>query len=164
MSQTLDAAFNIAVELEAAGDQEAAVSSYQALMSKDARAAVNLGVIHHNRREYGLAADMARAAVRIEPNYAQAWFNLGNALEELRRPTEAVAAHEKCIKLAPAYADAHFNLALLLDTMGQPRRAIRHWRAYVKLDPVGKWTDRGRRAIKKTLKVEKLQIVWRRPA
>lgn len=157
-----DAAFNIAVELEQNGDQEAAVSSYQALMAKDARAAVNLGVIHHNRREYGLAADAYRAALKIDPNYAQAWFNLGNVMDCMRRATEAIAAYEKAIKLAPGYADAHYNLALLLDTQRQPRKAIKHWRAYVKLDPAGEWTDRGRRAIKKTLSVEKLAIVWRR--
>lgn len=161
---TLDAAFNVAVELEQNGDQEAAVSSYQALMAKDVRAAINLGVIHYNRKEYGLAADALRHAVKLAPDYALAWFNLANALSELFRTTEALAAYKSAVKLAPGYADAHYNLALLLDTMKHPRRAIKHWRCYVKLDPAGEWSDRGRRAIKKTLSTEKLKIVWRRTA
>lgn len=163
MTPVLDAAFNIAVELEQAGDVEAAVSSYQALMAHDVRAAINLGVVHYNRKEFGLAADALRHAVKVDPKYAMAWFNLGNTYQELMRTAEAVKAYETAVKLSPRYADAHFNLALLLDTQRQPRKAVAHWRAYVKLEPIGQWADRARRAIKKTLGVEKMQIVWRRP-
>lgn len=162
--KNLDAAFNVAVELEQNGDQEAAVSSYQALMAKDVRAAINLGVIHFNRREFGLSADALRHAVKLSPDYALAWFNLGNALTELFRTAEAIAAYERALKLSPQYADAHFNLALLLDLQRQPRKAVGHWRAYVRLDPVGNSARRAQRAIKKTISADKLKIVWRRPA
>lgn len=157
-------AFDIAVGLEERGDLEAAVICYQTLMSDDVRAAVNLGVIHYNRKEFGLAADALRHAVKIDPKYSLAWFNLANSYQELFRTTEAQEAYETAIKISPRYADAHYNLALLLETQRQPRKAVKHWRAYLKLDPVGKFADHGRRAIRKTIKTDKLQIVWRRPA
>lgn len=157
MSQ-LDAAFELAAGLEQCGDLEAALVSYQALMARDVRAAINVGVIHYNRREWGLAADALRQAVKIAPDYALAWFNLGNVLQELMRTKEAIAAYETAVHLSPRYADAHFNLALLLT----PRKAIKHWRAYTKIEPTGQWADRARRAIKKTLSCDKLQLVWRK--
>lgn len=147
----------LAMELEQSGDVEAAVVSYQALSVSDERAAVNLGVIHYNRKHWGLAADAFRHAVKLAPDYAMAWFNLGGALAELVRTAEAITAYETALRLCPRYADAHFNLALLLE----PRKAIKHWRAYVKLDPTGQWADRARRAIKKTLSCDALKIVWR---
>lgn len=158
---TIDS-FALAVELEDRGDVESAAICYQTLSAADARAAVNLGSLHFRAKQYGLAADAFRQAVKVAPDFALAWYNLGNALSELFRTTDAIEAYQRAIKLAPTYSYAHHNLALLLDTKGLPRRAVRHWREYVKLEPTGKSSDRARRAIQKTLKADKLSIVWRR--
>lgn len=155
---SLDAAFEIAMELEQSGDLEAALVSYQTLMAKDARAANNVGVIHYNRQQWGLAADAYRQAVKLDPKFAMAWCNLGSTLTELFSTVEAVNAYETALRLSPRYADAHYNLALLLETKREPRRAIKHWRTYIKLDPTGKSADRARRAIKMTLKTDKLKL------
>lgn len=154
--------FALAVELEDKGDLESAAMCYQTLMVDDARAAVNLGSIHFRAKQYGLAADAFRQAVKVAPDMAIAWYNLGSTLKELFRTNDAIAALEMAVKLAPKYADAHFNLALLLDTSKQPRRAVKHWRAYVKLDPLDAAAARARRAIKITIGTDKLKIVYRR--
>lgn len=154
----MNTAFDVAMGLEQSGDVENAVICYQTLMADDARAAVNLGVIHHKAKSYGLAADAFRHAVKLAPDYALAWFNLGNALDELMRSAESRQAYETAIKLSPRYADAHFNLAVLLETCGNPRRAVKHWRAYVKLDPIGQWADRARRSVKRTVRMDKLKL------
>lgn len=151
-------AFDVAMGLEQSGDVENAVICYQTLMADDARAAVNLGVIHHKAKSYGLAADALRHAVKLDPNFALAWYNLGCTLDALMRTAEAIQAQERAVKLNPRYADAHYNLAVLLETSGLPRRAVKHWRAYVKLDPIGKAAERARRSMKRTVRMDKLKL------
>ncbi|MGB6871118.1 MAG: tetratricopeptide repeat protein, partial [Acidobacteriaceae bacterium] len=94
--------------------------------------------------------------------YALAFFDLGNALDELQRLPEAVEAYKSAIRLAPTYADAHYNLALAYERSNERRRALRHWRAYVKLDPVGPWSNHARLQVRKILDREELTIVWRK--
>ena len=53
-----------------------------------------------------------RRATESDPDYALAFFDLGNVLDELQKVEEAVAAYERALKLVPRYADAHYNLAL----------------------------------------------------
>jgi tetratricopeptide (TPR) repeat protein len=98
----------------------------------------------------------------MDPNYALAFFDLGNVLDELRRLPEAIEAYKRAITLVPTYADAHYNLALAYERSEQPRRALRHWNAYVKLDPVGPWSNHARGQQKKALAGEPLTIVYRR--
>ena len=47
----------------------------------------------------------------IQPDFAEAHSNLGNALQELGRLEEAVASYRKALAIKPDYAEAHHNLA-----------------------------------------------------
>lgn len=156
-------AYDVAVELEERGDLESAIICYQTLAADDARAGVMLGNIHGRAGHWGLAADAYRQATKTAPDYALAWYNLGKAFDELMRSAEAQKAYETCLALDPNNSYAHFNLARLMENRRQPRKALKHWRKYVQLEPVSKDRERAVRAIKKTISVEKLQIVWRRP-
>ncbi|HWB31568.1 MAG TPA: tetratricopeptide repeat protein [Acidobacteriaceae bacterium] len=132
-----------------------------ALRPNYAAAAINLGTIHYNMRDYPLAEQLYRRATESDPDYALAFFDLGNVLDELKRLPEAVAAYERAIALVPQYADAHYNLALALDRQGHRRRALRHWLAYVRLDPVGPWAAHAKAQAQKILAGERLRIVCR---
>ena len=79
------------------------------------------------------AASHYRLALAANPDDAVAAFNLGVALEDLGRTSEAIAAYERAIAADPASADAHFNLAGLYEKDGKPAGAIRHLKAYRKL-------------------------------
>ena len=126
-----------------------------------AAAAINLGTIHYNLREFALAEDLYRRATEADPEYALAFFDLGNVLDELKRLPDAIAAYQRAIALVPQYADAHYNLALAWERQGQRRRALRHWLAYVRLDPVGPWAAHAKAQAKKILATERLAIVCR---
>lgn len=128
-----------AVELETSGKLKAAELLYLEILrtSGDARAAINLGTIAYNRKNYVMAEEMYRVAARTDPGHVLAWFNLGNALDELLRRAEAIEAFETAIRLDPGYADAHFNLAITLERIGRGSQALNHWRAYVRLDRAG---------------------------
>jgi tetratricopeptide (TPR) repeat protein len=132
-----------------------------ALRPAYAAAAINLGTIHYNLREFAMAEQLYRRATEADPEYALAFFDLGNVLDELKRLSDAIAAYQRAIALVPQYADAHYNLALAYERQGHRRRALSHWLTYVRLDPVGPWATHAKAQAKKILSTERLSIVSR---
>ena len=126
-----------------------------------AAAAINLGTIRYNERDFAGAEAMYRRATESDPEYALAFFDLGNVLDEQQRLDEAIVAYERALKLVPQYADAHYNLALAYERMKEPRKALRHWTNYTRLDPTGPWASHARSQTKKILGGERLAIVTR---
>ena len=126
-----------------------------------AAAAINLGTIHYNLREFTLAEQLYRRATEADPEYALAFFDLGNVLDEMKRLHDAIAAYQRAIALVPQYADAHYNLALAYERQGHRRRSLRHWLTYVRLDPVGPWANHAKAQAKSILSTERLSIVSR---
>lgn len=126
-----------------------------------AAAAINLGTIHYNTREFAMAEQLYRRATEADPDYALAFFDLGNVLDEMKRLSDAIAAYQRAITIVPQYADAHYNLALAYERQGHRRRALRHWLTYVRLDPVGPWANHAKAQAKKILSTERLSIVTR---
>jgi len=73
------------------------------------------------RYEEALAA--YEQAIRLDPNYAKAYYNIGVALYDLKRYEEALAAFEQAIRLDPDYADAYNNKGVALDNLGKSKEA-----------------------------------------
>ena len=53
------------------------------------------------------------------PDYAEAYYNLGNALKELGRYEEAVSRYEQTLSIRPDYAEAHINLGVSFHDQGR---------------------------------------------
>jgi tetratricopeptide (TPR) repeat protein len=161
----INALFFEGVRCEEQGKTEDAARLYEETLAlgEHAPAAINLGTILYNRRQFARAEQLYRRATVANPDYSLAFFDLGNALDELQRLPEAIEAYKSAIRLSPSYADAHYNLALALERSNERRRALRHWMSYVKLDPVGPWSNHARLQVRKILDREELTIVWRRP-
>jgi tetratricopeptide (TPR) repeat protein len=126
-----------------------------------AAAAINLGTILYNERDFEGAEALYRRATEADPEYALAFFDLGNVLDELQRLPEAISAYERALKLVPQYADAHYNLALAYERVQEQRRALRHWTRYIQLDPSGPWAAHAKAQAKRILGNERLAIVTR---
>lgn len=154
-----------AVQLEEqAGTLNEAVLLYEEILTirqDHAPACINLGTIYYNRRDFEMAEEMYRRATDADPQYALAFFDLGNVLDEMQRLKDAIGAYTRAIQLVPGYADAHYNLALAYERQGEKRRALRHWMTYVRLDPVGPWAAHAKGQARKILGMEKLRIVSR---
>ena len=74
-------------------------------------------------------------AVRLNPNYAELRFNLGNFLFRQFRPAEALEQCEAAVRLRPNYSEAHFTLAGVLVQLGRPEEALGHFAEVLRLRP-----------------------------
>ena len=127
--------YELGCELEATAPNQAQKAYCRALDldSGHAGARVNLGRLIHEGGHPLAAANHYRLALAARPDDPIAAFNLGVALEDLDRTTEAIAAYEQALAADPAAADAHYNVAGLYEKEGQAAAAIRHLKAYRKL-------------------------------
>jgi tetratricopeptide (TPR) repeat protein len=62
-------------------------------------------------------------ALQINPNYEEAYLNLGLAYRGNRFYSEAIEALNRAIELAPDYASAYAGLALVYESMGDDELA-----------------------------------------
>src|SRR5258706_12629191 len=69
-------------------------------------------------------------AFELKPDYAEAYNNRGNALEELKRLDEALASYDKAIALKPDFAAAYGakSLTLLLNGVLETGWKLFEWR------------------------------------
>ncbi|MGC2047938.1 MAG: tetratricopeptide repeat protein, partial [Gallionella sp.] len=104
------------------------------LMSSDAEAHFNLGVV---QKSIGLLEDAVasyRRALKLNPAYAEAHGNLGNALKDLGQLDQAVASYRQAIMLKPNSADAHNNLGTALRDLGKLEEAIASYRRALQIN------------------------------
>ena len=91
------------------------------------------------------AAHAYARAIKLDPSFVEAWFNLAGLLRE-RGQIEAARRHlRKAIALDADYADAVYNLATLEFDAGNLAEARRWWVRYLELDSDVEWA-RTRRA------------------
>lgn len=108
----------------------------------------NLGNVLYNLELYQEAVDHLRDAVRMDPQFVEAWSNLGIVLSELGDLEPAAEALRHALRLAPLYADAHYNLAEILDQLGRRDEADRHWQSYLDQDPHSSWAREVKRRLR----------------
>jgi predicted O-linked N-acetylglucosamine transferase (SPINDLY family) len=82
-----------------------------------------------------IAVDLINKALAIQPDDAEAYVNLGNALCELQRLTDGIVAFRKAIKCKPDFAVAYNNLANALSLNGELGEAISCYRTAIELKP-----------------------------
>ncbi|NTV00061.1 MAG: tetratricopeptide repeat protein [Methanoregulaceae archaeon] len=58
-------------------------------------------------------------ALQTDPDYAAAWHEKGNCLDEIGRCEEAVSCFDKALELDPYNAETWFNKGLTLKKMGK---------------------------------------------
>jgi tetratricopeptide (TPR) repeat protein len=89
-----------------------------------------------------------QAATGADPAFAEAWYNLGDLLDEQGRSEVAIESFRKAVQVAPDYGDAMFNLAWLLQRKNQCTEAADYWRRYLAINGQSEWATRARRSLK----------------
>ena len=121
-----------------AGDTDAAIAGYRAVLAADPReptALAMLGVIAQQRGNAALALQLTEAALGIQPDLAIAWRNRGLVLRGLRRFDEALASVAQALTLDRAYAGAWSLQGLLQHDLVRPQAALASLRRAVELEP-----------------------------
>ena len=78
-----------------------------------------LNFICFKEKNFSSALNFINKAIKINPNFAEAYNEQGNALNELKKFQLAIKSYEQAIKLNPKYADAYHNKGLVLYALNE---------------------------------------------
>lgn len=93
-----------------------------------------LAFAHHRLGRLEEAIAHYRQALQLAPDYTDAHFALGVALQA-EGEDEAVHHLRKALKLNPNHVDAHFTLSTVLQAQGMHDEAVRHLQKALRLKP-----------------------------
>jgi Flp pilus assembly protein TadD len=105
----------------------------------------NLGLLYARTNRAQQAIDALQEAIRLNPERAAYYNELGMVLRREGKFSEARRYYDKAIEIDADYAYAHLNIAILYDLyMQEPERALAHYQRYRELEPkeaatVTKW-------------------------
>ncbi len=94
-----------------------------------------LGVIHGMRGNPREAERCSREAIRLRPDYVEAYSNLGAALSAQGQVEEAIRNLREALRLRPNHVEAHYNLGLALAADHRFDDAIESLREATRLKP-----------------------------
>ena len=94
-----------------------------------------LNLICFKKKDFSLAIDFINKAIKINPNFAEAYNERGNALNELKQLELAIKSYDQAIKLNPKYADAYYNKGLVLHELKKIELAIESYDQAIKINP-----------------------------
>ncbi len=81
------------------------------------------------------AIEAFRQVLGLDPDDAEALFNLARAQIETGELEEAERHLRRALEISPEFFDAHFNLAVLLGRLGREQEAARYLERAVLIDP-----------------------------
>ncbi len=87
----------------------------------------SIGSIELSLENPTAAVKSFQTAIKINPNFAEAWFNLGNAFVKLSELNSAEKAYLQAEKLNPNLHQINNNLGNLLADQGKFAQAIKHF-------------------------------------
>ena len=99
----------------------------------------NLAACYNEQGQPLLGLRVSDQAIQLKPDYAEAWSNRGNALQDLKRYEEALASHERALELKPDYAEGWSNKGYTLHELKRFNEAIAHYDKALSLKPDIDW-------------------------
>ena len=102
---------------------------------ENARRHFNKGVLASGKEQWNQAASHFRKAIEIDPNYKEAYYNLGNALDDTGDLKGAVENYRRAIEIDPKLKEAYYNLGSALDDTGDLKGAVENYRRSIEIDP-----------------------------
>ena len=94
-----------------------------------------LNFIHFKNKDFSTALDFINKAIKINPNFAEAYNEQGNALNELKKLEEAIKSYNNAININPEYADAYYNKGLVFHELKKLESAVENYDKAIKINP-----------------------------
>ena len=119
------------------GEDQRAIELIRSSIASDptAIAHVNLANAMNACGDVDGAIAAYREAIRLKPQYPQAFYNLGIALADKGLYDDAIEAYRDALRLKADYPAALSNLGVLLNDRGRSDEAIACYRRAIELDP-----------------------------
>ena len=89
----------------------------------DSLALFSLSFALYKLQRHEEALEAMNQALRLNPNYAEAYYDIGSDLAELQRYEEALEAMNQALHLAPTDAEAYHKKGIVLEGLGRKNEA-----------------------------------------
>jgi len=94
-----------------------------------------LGLAAAQLKKYEIAEKSFQKLIRLKPDYAQGYYNLGNVLLSIGKVENAATAYSQAIGKMPGFLDAYLNLGICLTRQEKFDQAIETYRKAAKVAP-----------------------------
>jgi superkiller protein 3 len=91
--------------------------------------------IHTEQGQFDKAAELLKRAVALQPDFAEAWSDLGQARKNLLDDAGAFAAFQQSVRLDPQNAISQYRLGAEYLRQGKAREAVAHLQESFRLNP-----------------------------
>ena len=94
-----------------------------------------LGVSNAELMQFDTAIDFYKKALKIKPDYAEVYYNLGKAFKSKGELVVAVDSYKQALKIKPDYAEAYNNMGNTLKDKGDLEAAVESYKQALKIKP-----------------------------
>jgi tetratricopeptide (TPR) repeat protein len=103
------------------------------------------GIVYADNSKNDLAIVSFTEAIRLYPEYDEAWFNRGIAHKNKGEYDKAILNYTEAIRLDPEYDEAWYNRGIVYKIKGEYDKAIINYTEAIRLDPefIDALNDRG---------------------
>ena len=111
------------------------------LIPADAESHFHLADCLYRKNMPQAALERYYCAIECDPDYIEAWTQIGCLHAEQNQLKPACIALEMSLNIDPNFPDAHLHLAEVLYQSDRIEDAIPHWETYLQFDDNGPWAD-----------------------
>ncbi len=119
------------------GDYEKAIADYTLSIKYENperfRPYINRGNTYFKLEQYDKALADYDEAIRLEPDYDEAYNNRGVIFRKQGKYNRALEDYHSAMRLNPSDASPHLNAGLVHEEMGNPRAAVDSFEKYIEL-------------------------------
>ena len=110
----------------------------------------NRGLRYSFSKNYDGAIKEFQEVLKLDPNSAEAYNNIGFAYFDKGDINNAIIQHKKALEINPDFANAYYGLALAYERKNRVKDAITSWDKYIELAPEGTvWVEKAKKRRKR---------------
>ena len=93
------------------------------------------GTILKGMGQLDLCVEAYSKAISIKPDYADGYYNLGNALQSQGNLDQAIFNYKRALKFKPNYIEAYNNMGVALEAKGEMEQAVKAYKKVISVNP-----------------------------